>query len=324
MESASVEVETNIKKSESLEHAELKSCDRCFLRCSRIFWSSSTSNSDQNKPQKSPQKPIKSGDKEVGQQPDTSSGYFITAGQLLETGPCGKLVFNLSQQIAKAPSFAPKRRHQVLNQSWRAIHLIDTEIENLRAQALPLMLQKISNRQEGILQGTSEEYKNAVYKVSDKFRNRRAEINAKCSSQIDSLKKQLRADLEIEERIAKQKTNEALNKRLKDVEDKLKQLGCAGPDFTIPSTDVEIQQSNLYRIEYDNKYATSMLPLPKGLIKSVEQAEKDELQSFIVYGRMANHSENEQPEAKKFKIEQVSIGIGGLLEDLGGEESDDE
>lgn len=65
-----------------------------------------------------------------------------------------------------------------------------------------------------------------------------------------------------------------------------------------------------------------MLPLPKGLIDSVKQAEKDELQNFLLYGRMGNHSaDNQQPESKKFKIEQVAVGIGGLMEDLGGEES---
>jgi hypothetical protein len=87
---------------------------------------------------------------------------------------------------------------------------------------------------------------------------------------------------------------------------------------------VEIQQSNLYRIEYDNKFATSMLPLPKGLIESVKQAERDELQNFLLYSRMGSHcNEDERPEPKKFKIEQVSVGINGLIEDLGGEESDE-
>jgi hypothetical protein len=68
-----------------------------------------------------------------------------------------------------------------------------------------------------------------------------------------------------------------------------------------------------------------MLPLPKGLISSVRQAEKDELQTFLLYGRMTNHSaDDEQPEPKKFKTEQVSVGIGSLLEELGGDESDED
>jgi hypothetical protein len=46
---------------------------------------------------------------------------------------------------------------------------------------------------------------------------------------MEHLRRQLRADLEIEEKAAKQKTNDALSKRLKEVEDKLKQMGCTGP-----------------------------------------------------------------------------------------------
>lgn len=66
-----------------MEHTELKSCDRCLLRCSRIFWSSS--NGEQSKSQKSNQKDAKQASNEDDQQPGTSQGYFLTAGQLLET-----------------------------------------------------------------------------------------------------------------------------------------------------------------------------------------------------------------------------------------------
>jgi hypothetical protein len=46
---------------------------------------------------------------------------------------------------------------------------------------------------------------------------------------MENLRRQLHADVEFEEKIAKQKTNEALIKRLKEVEGKLEALGCVGP-----------------------------------------------------------------------------------------------
>jgi hypothetical protein len=49
---------------------------------------------------------------------------------------------------------------------------------------------------------------------------------------MELLRRQLRADLKIEEKVAKQKTNEALSKRLKEVEDQLKQIGCTGPGIS--------------------------------------------------------------------------------------------
>lgn len=48
---------------------------------------------------------------------------------------------------------------------------------------------------------------------------------------MENLRRQLRADVEFEEKIAKQKTNDALVKRLKNVEDNLKGLGCIGSGF---------------------------------------------------------------------------------------------
>lgn len=46
---------------------------------------------------------------------------------------------------------------------------------------------------------------------------------------MENLRRQLRADIEMEEKIAAQKTGEVLTKRLKEVDEKLKQLGCTGP-----------------------------------------------------------------------------------------------
>lgn len=50
---------------------------------------------------------------------------------------------------------------------------------------------------------------------------------------MEQLRRQLRADLEMEEKVAKQRTNEVLSKRLKEVEDKLKEMGCTGPGILI-------------------------------------------------------------------------------------------
>jgi len=297
-------------KTECLEHKELKSCDRCLQHCSRIFWS--TSKADETKNRQETQE----------QQPGTSADYFLTAGQLLETGPSGKSVFSLSQQVAKAPSLVPKRRHHVLNQSWRAIQLIDNELESVRNILLPLMLQKIDSRQQGVLQGSSDEFKNAITQISKKYRDRRAEVNSNCFLQMENLRRQLKADVELEEKIATQKTNEALSKRLKEIDDKLKSLGCTGPDFSIPEPEVSSQTSNLCRIEFDNTYGTSMLPVPNRLAKSVKYAEKDELQNFILYSRISSRSD-EPPTKKRFKIEQVAAEINGLIDVEDDDEEND-
>lgn len=53
-----------------------------------------------------------------------------------------------------------------------------------------------------------------------------------------------------------------------------------------------------------------MLPVPNRLSKYVKEAEKEELQNFLLYAKMSNRTDEEEPMAKKrFKIEQVAGGI---------------
>jgi hypothetical protein len=44
----------------------------------------------------------------------------------------------------------------------------------IRSVLLPLLVQKIDNRQEGVLQGNSDEFKDAIDSISNKYRDRRA------------------------------------------------------------------------------------------------------------------------------------------------------
>jgi hypothetical protein len=66
-----------------------------------------------------------------------------------------------------------------------------------------------------------------------------------------------------------------------------------------------------------------MLPIPNRLVKAVKDAERDELQNFLLYAHMANrvNDADEMPLKKRFKIEQVESSINGLIE---LEEDDDE
>lgn len=140
---------------------------------------------------------------------------------------------------------------------------------------------------------------------------------------MEHLRRQLHADIDFEEKHADHKIKEAFARRLKEVEDKLKQLGCTGPGFSIPLSNVDIQQSSLYRIEFDNKYGTSMLPLPTNLVECVKQAEKDELQNFILYARMASRSEDESPDVKKKRFKMEQVAVTGLMDELADESGDE-
>lgn len=93
---------------------------------------------------------------------------------MLETGPCGRFVFKLSKQIAKAPPLVPKRRYHVLNKSLTIVQTIEQELETIRGILFPLLMQKIDNRREGVLQGNSKEFTDAIDSISNKYRDRRA------------------------------------------------------------------------------------------------------------------------------------------------------
>lgn len=77
-----------------------------------------------------------------------------------------------------------------------------------------------------------------------------------------------------------------------------------------------MQTSTLCRIEFDNKFGTSLLPIPNRLVKAVQDTERDELQNFLLYSHMGNrlNEADEIPLKKRFKIEYVESSINGLIE----------
>jgi hypothetical protein len=142
---------------------------------------------------------------------------------------------------------------------------------------------------------------------------------------MENLRRQLKADVEFQEKLATQKTNEALTRRLKEVDEKLKQLGCTGPDFSMPATEVNVHPSTLCRIEFEDKFATCVLPVPHRLSKTVKEYEKEELQNFLMYSKLESRPINgDEPASKRkhFKIEQVAANVDGLIDADNSDDND--
>ncbi|KAI6186384.1 hypothetical protein M3Y98_00126900 [Aphelenchoides besseyi] len=328
---------TDLEERSSFYHAnimrdEIRSCDRCIRRCLSLHVNSKVQSTDNlvfsngflcdqhaNIESSMPGPSNALNDRQTN-----LPGVMITAGQLLDTSSAGNSVFKLSQKISQAPRMTSKRRQTVLSQSWRTAKLFEKELENLKVEVEAALLQKIGLRQTGVLDGSSDEFREAVATVTSKHDLRKSEIENLHRRQLDSLNQQLNADLHFEDKVANDQIDKLAKERLNAIETRLRQMGCVGPNFELKIPEIRIEQSSLCKLTFDSQYASGILPVPAKIAERVQDAEKFELQSFLLFGK----SNLDPKRPKKFKVETVPPVIRGLTTEFmdlvhsDGDESD--
>ncbi|KAI6199572.1 hypothetical protein M3Y96_00641200 [Aphelenchoides besseyi] len=291
---------TDLEERSSFYHAnimrdEIRSCDRCIRRCLSLHVNSKVQSTDNLvfsngflcDQHANIESSMPGPSNALNDRQTNLPGVMITAGQLLDTSSAGNSVFKLSQKISQAPRMTSKRRQTVLSQSWRTAKLFEKELENLKVEVEAALLQK--------------------------------EIENLHRRQLDSLNQQLNADLHFEDKVANDQIDKLAKERLNAIETRLRQM-----DFELKIPEIRIEQSSLCKLTFDSQYASGILPVPAKIAERVQDAEKFELQSFLLFGK----SNLDPKRPKKFKVETVPPVIRGLTTEFmdlvhsDGDESD--
>ncbi|CAD5223709.1 unnamed protein product [Bursaphelenchus okinawaensis] len=259
---------------------EVGSCDRCYQRYYNILQTKSTSTDNKKKKNKT-----------KTNQPNTFTNHPLfrnfdfTGGGLIEPGPLGKNIFDLSTAISKAATLSPKRKEKQLEQSCKNIQLCESNLENLKKKLVDVMNKKVELRIDGIMNGTSAEGKKVESSIKEKYRIRKEQLNEKCRLQMDALRKQLEADIDFEEKNAKITIEKAKQKRLKQIDDELTKIGCSGDDFLVNGPKLEVLESEIVEVDSAAFKGQVVLPLNKKVDKRMRELERKELQNFCLYAR---------------------------------------
>ncbi|KAI6227602.1 hypothetical protein M3Y99_01238900 [Aphelenchoides fujianensis] len=269
----------------SITKEDVRSCDRCVRRCSNAHWEARIAElSPAQLDGEALQKQFEDYRKAVGDR-QKESDYQLSAGSLADTTVAGSSLFEISQQLGRARRLTAEERRSTLRKGWRSAKMYERELELLKDDVKAALLQTITFRQGGILDGTSEEFLNAVQTVKEKYDRRKVAAEEAYRSKLDYVNRSYLANLDIAEKTANRRIEEYTQQRLKAIDEKLRELGCEGPDYELPKPKIRLQPSSLCQLKFADGFAAAVLPVAGGLKAEVRKAERDELHSFLLFGK---------------------------------------
>ncbi|KAI6192616.1 hypothetical protein M3Y99_01925400 [Aphelenchoides fujianensis] len=269
----------------SITKGDFRSCDRCVRRCSKAHWDARIAElSSGQLDGEALQKQFEDYRKAVEEQ-QKKADYQLSAGSLVDTTVAGNSLFEISQQLGRARRLTAEERRSTLRKGWRSAKMYERELELLKDDVKAALLQTITFRQGGILDGTSEEFLNAVQAVKQKYDRRKAAAEEAYRSKLDYVNRSYLANLDMAEKTANRRIEEYTQQRLKAIDEKLRELGCEGPDYELPKPQIRLLPSSLCQLKFGDGFAAAVLPVAGGLEAEVRKAERDELHSFLLFGK---------------------------------------
>ncbi|KAI6226390.1 hypothetical protein M3Y99_01298900 [Aphelenchoides fujianensis] len=275
----------------SITKEDVRSCDRCVRRCSNAHWKARiVEASPEQLNGEALQKQLEDYRKAVGEQ-QKEPNYQLSAGSLTDTTVAGSSLFEISQQLGRARRLTADERRSTLRKGWRSAQMYERELELLKGDVKAALLQTITFRQGGILDGKSEEFLNAVKAVNEKYDRRKAAAEEAYRSKLDYVNRSYLANLDMAEKTANRRIEEYTQQRLKAIDEKLRELSCEGPDYELPKPQIRLQPSSLCQLKFADGFAAAVLPVAAGLKAEVQKAERDELHSFLLFGKPSKRTD---------------------------------